>query len=136
MKFHLMWHFIWVFTVCQSTCSPVSRMKRVKQNLKFLILMLVFFISSQLNLTSGPEVIKLFSCSTQLSTKFQRLIKVSNGAKIRNRYNQVPHLKYRQLKKCIALNLSDVVFIMLKNVKMPTIVGILTFMSMVNFVLS
>ena len=40
----------------------------------------------------GPEVIKLFSCSTQLSTKF----------------------------------------ILLINVKMTTIVGILTFMSMIN----
>ena len=41
---------------------------------------------------SGPEVIKLFSCSTQMSTKF----------------------------------------ILLINVKMPTIVGILTFISMIN----
>ena len=32
----------------------------------------------------------------------------------------------------IALSLSDVVFIMLINVKMPTFVGILTFMSMIN----
>ena len=36
----------------------------------------------------------------------------------------------------LALSLSDVVFILLINVKMPTIVGILTFMSMINFVLS
>ena len=43
-------------------------------------------------LTSGLEVIKLFSCSTQLSTKF----------------------------------------ILLINVKMSTIVGILTFISMIN----
>ena len=43
-------------------------------------------------LQSGPEVIKLISWSTQLSTKF----------------------------------------IMLINVKMPTIVGILTFISMIN----
>ena len=33
--------------------------------------------------SSGPEVIKLFSCSNQLSTKFQMLI----------------NLKYRQIKK-------------------------------------
>ena len=33
----------------------------------------------------------------------------------------------------IALKLSDVVFILLINVKMPTIVGILTFMSRINF---
>ena len=31
---------------------------------------------------------------------------------------------------------SDVVFILLINVKMPTIVGILAFMSMINFMLS
>ena len=43
----------------------------------------------------GPEVIKLFSCSTQLSTKFFPLI----------------------------------------NVKMPTTVGILTFMSRKNSIL-
>ena len=40
------------------------------------------------------------------------------------------------MKKFLALNLSDVVFIMLINVKMPKIVGILTFMSRINFVLS
>ena len=65
-----------------------------------------------------PEVIKHFSCSTQLSTKFQLVI------------------KYQQMKKCLALSLSDVVFIMPINVKMPTIVGILTFMSRIKFVLS
>ena len=64
----------------------------------------------------GPEVITLFHA--QLSTKFQLLIK----------------LRYRQMKKCIALSLSDVIFIKLINVKMPTIVGILTFMSRINFV--
>ena len=68
----------------------------------------------------GSKVIKLFSCSTQLSTKFQLLIK----------------LKYRQIKKFLALSLSDVVFIILINIKMPTIVGILTFMSRINFLLS
>ena len=40
------------------------------------------------------------------------------------------------MKKFFALSLSDVVFIMLINVKMPTIVGILTFMSRITFVLS
>ena len=42
-------------------------------------------------------------------------------------------LLYLQIKK---IRLSDVVFIMLIIVKMPTIVGILTFMSRINFVLS
>ena len=67
----------------------------------------------------APEVIQFFSCSTQLSTKFQILIKT----KI-------------QIKKFLALCLSGVVSIMLINVKMPTIVGILTFIRMINFVLS
>ena len=40
------------------------------------------------------------------------------------------------MNKFLALNLSDVVFIMLMNIKMPTIVGILTFMSRINFVLT
>ena len=58
--------------------------------------------------------------STQLSTKFQLSIKI----------------KYRQINKFLDLSLSDVVFIMLINIKMPTIVGILTLMSRINFVLS
>ena len=41
-------------------------------------------------------------------------------------------IKYRQLKQFVALSLSDAVFIMLINVKMQTIVGILTFMSRIN----
>ena len=45
-------------------------------------------------------------------------------------------LKCRQMKKSLALSLSDAVFIRLINVKMPTIVGILTFMSRINFVRS
>ena len=49
------------------------------------------FGAAPLGIRAGPEVIKLFSCSTQLSTKF----------------------------------------ILLINVKMPTIVDILTFISMI-----
>ena len=60
-----------------------------------------------------------FSCSAQPSTKFQLLIKA----------------KILTNKKFLASSLSDVVFIMLINFKMPTIVGILTFMSRINFVL-
>ena len=53
----------------------------------------VYILYQAINmLCSSPEVIKLFSCSTQLSMKF----------------------------------------ILLINVKMPTIVGILTFISMIN----
>ena len=42
----------------------------------------------------------------------------------------------RQMKKFLALSLSNVVFIMLINVKMPTFVGILTYISRINFVFS
>ena len=45
-------------------------------------------------------------------------------------------LKYQQMKKFLALSLSYVAFIMLMNVKMPTTVGILTFMSMIMLVLN
>ena len=38
------------------------------------------------------------------------------------------------MKTFLALSLSDVVFIMLINVKMPTRVGILTFKNRINFV--
>ena len=69
---------------------------------------------------SGPEVIKLFSCSTQLSIKVQVLIKTKM-------------LKY---KRCSLIKRSDVVLILLINAKMPTIVGILAFMSRINFMLN
>ena len=52
-------------------------------------------------------------------------------------------LKYRKLGpnknysgSFLPLKLSDVVNIMLINVKMPTLVGILIFMSMIHFMLS
>ena len=44
--------------------------------------------------------------------------------------------KYRQIKKFLGLSLLGVVFIMLINVKMPTIVGILTLLSRINSVLN
>ena len=72
-------------------------------------------------LRARPENNFKKSCSTQLSTKFQLLIKT----------------KILTNKEVIfLLSRSDVIFIMLINVKMPTIVGILTFMSRINFVLS
>ena len=45
-------------------------------------------------------------------------------------------LKCGKLKTFLAFKLSGVVFIMLMNVKMPTIVGILTFMSIINYMFS
>ena len=62
---------------------------------------------------------KLFLSSTQLSMEFQLLIKS----------------KMLKNKDFLAFKLSDVVFIMLIDVKMPTIVGILTFMSMIHLML-
>ena len=72
-----------------------------------------------IQLRSGPKIIKLFSCSTQMIMKFQLLIPTK-----------------MLLKIFLAFNLTNVVFILLINVKMPTIVGILTFMSVINFKLS
>ena len=63
----------------------------------------------------GHEVIKLFSCSTQLSMKFQMLIKAKNAIEKKNLY---------------ASKLADVVFTML------IIVGILIIISMINSMLS
>ena len=60
---------------------------------------------------------KLLSCSTQLSKKLQLFLK----------------LKCWKIKIFHALEPSNVVFTLLINVKMPTIVGILAFMSRVNF---
>ena len=70
---------------------------------------------------SGPEVIKKNSCSTQLSTKFQLLIKT-----------RIPTNEEVSSFKSLRCR----IFIMLINVKMPTLVGILTFMSRINSVLS
>ena len=71
-----------------------------------------------LAMRTSLKVIKLFSCSTQISMKFQLLIK-----------NKI-------IKKTIhvlAFKLLDVVFIMLINAKMPTLVGIFTFVSMIIY---
>ena len=62
---------------------------------------------------------KLFLSSTQLGMEFQLLIKS----------------KMLKNKDFLAFKLSDVVFIMLIDVKMPTYVDNLTFISMINFML-
>ena len=84
----------------------------------FLVSFLVLHSSEEES--AGPEIIKLFSCSTQLSTKFQQPTKTNILKK----------------KNFFAFKLSYIVFIMLINAKMPTNVGILTFINMNNFVLS
>ena len=56
------------------------------------------------------------------------------------KYQLLINTKILTIEQCLdvslALSLSDVVFMILINVKMQTIVCILTFMSMINFVLS
>ena len=85
---------------------------------------LVFSICSISSLTrekereTCPEVIKLFSCSTHLSMEVQMLIK---SKMLKNK----AVLGFQML-------LSDVLLMMLINIKMPTIVGILTFISRIN----
>ena len=81
----------------------------------------MFALRSVIVVLSGPEIIKLFSCSTQLSMVFPQLIKIE-------------FLKKKST--FLALKLSGVVVILLINVKMPTIVGILTFVSRINLMLS
>ena len=74
------------------------------------------FKALQLSSITGPKVIKLFSCSSQLSIKFEKKI----------------------LKKKWLIFGSDkprMLFFPLISVKMPTIVGILTFMRWKNFTL-
>ena len=67
----------------------------------------------------GPEVIKLFSCSTEFSMKFQMLISI----------------KDQNIRLFSGSDKPRKLFFPLINVKMPTFVGILTFMSRKNFML-
>ena len=69
---------------------------------------------------SGPRGCKPFLCSTQLSMEFQMLIK-SKLLKSKD-FSCFQMLRYRIYHA--------------HKIKMPTIVGILTFMSMINFMLS
>ena len=59
---------------------------------------------------SGPEVIKLFSC--------------------------LINMKYQEIQQFLGSDKPRMLFFQLINVKMPTIVGILTFMCRKNFMLS
>ena len=67
-------------------------------------------------LIPGPGGYKLFSCSESMKIQLRTKTKISTNKEV----------------SCFR---SDFVFIMLINVKMPTIVGILTFMSRINFML-
>ena len=67
---------------------------------------------------SGPEVIKLFHA--QLEHEIQMLISI----------------KYQEIWLIFGSDKPRMLFFQLINVKMPTIVGILTLMSRKNFMLS
>ena len=67
----------------------------------------------------GPKVMKNFSCLTRLSMKFQMLRSIKILRK---------HFSGSDKPRML--------FFLLINVKMPTLVGILTFMSKKNFMLS
>ena len=79
----------------------------------------LFVKATSTKITPGPWVIKRFSYSTQLSMNFQLLIKTN----------------MEKMKLVLAFKLSEMVCFMLINVKMSTIVDILTCMSMINFML-
>ena len=66
------------------------------------------------SIISWPIGYKTLSCSTQLSPKFQLLIKTK----------MLQNTKCCKIQIFLAFKLSDVVFIMLINVKMSTIVDI------------
>ena len=87
--------------------------------IQYKLIVIAYFSHSKIMLT-WPEVVKLFPCSTQLSVKFQRLIKTN-----------IPKSEEVSYFKSLR-----VVFIMLINIKMPKIVSILTSMKRINFVLS
>ena len=69
---------------------------------------------------TNPEVLKLFSCSTQLSMKFFMLI----------------NLRSLTIANVCLLNLAEHENVLLINMKLPTIVGIFIFISRENFMLS
>ena len=69
---------------------------------------------------SGYSTIIYFAMTIIAGIKFQLLITA----------------KMLKSKTFLTFKLSEGVFIMLINVKMPTIVGILTFMGMINFMLN
>ena len=92
-----MWVLIWIQTIWHSDNVPERIFEKVtfekSQQTTTKAWKITQYAKSKYAIpTPGPKVIKLFSCSTQLSTKF----------------------------------------ILLINVKMTTIVGILTFISMIN----
>ena len=79
------------------------------------------FYKGEIFWRSGPEVIKIFSCSTQLSMKFVLLINLKLFV--------IPFF-FSCLTKL------SMKFSLLINMKMPTIVGIFIFISKENFMLS
>ena len=94
-----------------------TKKNQIIGSLGFLFMMTVSKLSRHPSYSlSRPQGYITFSCSTQLKLKFKLLIKCQM---------EIPGLNHQRES-----------FILLINVKMPTIVGILTFMSRINFMLS
>ena len=83
---------LWWFVVFSATLIISAGFLKWNPGLILQDIIIYQYASESKQRVPGPKIIKLFSCSTQLSTKF----------------------------------------ILLINVKMPTIVGILTFISMIS----
>ena len=109
-----------LLTVSSIVCGGFVFRPCVSVHSSFAIILLINEIRLlYYNYLPVPAVIKYFSCSNQLSTKFQLLIET-----------KMPTNKEVSCFKSLS------VLILLINVKMPTIVGIFTFMSRINVVLS
>ena len=77
MKCCKLWYFIWVFTVCQTVSLQVSSSRQTASQPQ----------NTELGTVDCTSFFDLCSVS-----KDRRPFKVRKGAKIRNRYNQAPHL--------------------------------------------
>ena len=111
-----MWliHVTYLFSSISNTVNSFKKKIVLNEN----YLKNEFSVSTDRGTSLGPEVIKLFSCSTQLSMKFYILINIKI-AKVNGIF------RFKSPKPVIY-----------PAHKMLTIVGILTFMSMINCMLS
>ena len=114
-----------VWTPCNPASGPahVTGIIKIKIEHKYVLYMFIVkkkFCGKRENSRLRSRDYKFFSCSTDMIMKVQLLIKT----------------KMRKNKYFLAFILSNVAFIMLFNVKMPTTVGIIKFMTMINYMLS
>ena len=71
MKCLIVWHFIWIFTVCQSTCSGVSSVQRVDKGCHETIIVLInilnYFLLCEHNYHMGALIAHSVACLTLTS---------------------------------------------------------------------